>query len=174
MNPMSGCDIRLVFTLQPRDSTLQYKRCVHLWNKFPYIITLWEAIKIYFRQKPKLNLEILTFLEFQVVFTVSSFVVNVVNALLEPVSIQFRSAINAKLGHNLVIYQCQPGVRTRPCNRSTPNQWAWSIINVSPWTQALDRSKPNQCARPLTHSLRTRTQLLSCSNQYRVINWVYF
>ena len=28
-DPMSGCDIRLVFTLPPRDSTLQYNRCVH-------------------------------------------------------------------------------------------------------------------------------------------------
>ena len=28
MDPMSGCDTRLVFTLPPRDSTLQYKRCV--------------------------------------------------------------------------------------------------------------------------------------------------
>ena len=35
-----GCDIRFVFTLPPRDSTLQYKRCVHLWNNFPCIITL--------------------------------------------------------------------------------------------------------------------------------------
>ena len=26
---MSGFDIRLLFTLAPRDSTLQYKRCVH-------------------------------------------------------------------------------------------------------------------------------------------------
>ena len=32
--------IRLVFILPPRDSTLQYKRCVHLWNNFPCIITL--------------------------------------------------------------------------------------------------------------------------------------
>ena len=37
MNPMSGWDIRLVFTLLPRDSTLQYKSCVHLWNNFPCI-----------------------------------------------------------------------------------------------------------------------------------------
>ena len=29
MDPMSDFDIRLVFTLDPRDSTLQYKRCVH-------------------------------------------------------------------------------------------------------------------------------------------------
>ena len=29
MDPISGFDIRLVFTLPPRDSTLQYKRCVH-------------------------------------------------------------------------------------------------------------------------------------------------
>ena len=40
MDPMSGFDIRLVFTLPPRESTLHYKRCVHLWNKFPCIITL--------------------------------------------------------------------------------------------------------------------------------------
>ena len=44
MDHMSGCDIRLVFTLPPRDSTLQYKRCVHLWNKFPCIITLIKRI----------------------------------------------------------------------------------------------------------------------------------
>ena len=37
MDPMSGFDIRLVFTLPPRDSTLQYKRCVHFWNNFPCI-----------------------------------------------------------------------------------------------------------------------------------------
>ena len=29
MGPMSGFDIRLVFTLAPRYSTRQYKRCVH-------------------------------------------------------------------------------------------------------------------------------------------------
>ena len=28
----------LEFTLPPRDSTLQYKRCIHLWNNFPCII----------------------------------------------------------------------------------------------------------------------------------------
>ena len=26
--------------ITPKDSTLQYKRCVHLWNNFPCIITL--------------------------------------------------------------------------------------------------------------------------------------
>ena len=40
MDPKSGFYIHLVFTLPPRDSTLQYKRCVHIWNKFPCIITL--------------------------------------------------------------------------------------------------------------------------------------
>ena len=40
MDPMSDFDIHLVFTLPPRDSTLQYKRCVHLWNNFPCITTL--------------------------------------------------------------------------------------------------------------------------------------
>ena len=39
MDPMSDFDTRLVFTLPLRDSTLQYKRCVHLWNNFPCIIT---------------------------------------------------------------------------------------------------------------------------------------
>ena len=40
MDLKSGFDIRLVFTLPPRDSTLQYKRCVHIWKNFPCIITL--------------------------------------------------------------------------------------------------------------------------------------
>ena len=40
IDPMPDCDIRLVFTLPPRDSTLQNKRCVQLWNNFPCIITL--------------------------------------------------------------------------------------------------------------------------------------
>ena len=44
MDPMSGCDIRLMFTLPPRDSTLQYKRWVHLWNNFPCIITLQQGM----------------------------------------------------------------------------------------------------------------------------------
>ena len=42
--PCHGCDIRLVFTLPPRVSTLQYKRCVHVWNNFPYFITLGPCI----------------------------------------------------------------------------------------------------------------------------------
>ena len=33
MDPMKGFDISLLFTLPPRDSTLQYKRCVHFWKK---------------------------------------------------------------------------------------------------------------------------------------------
>ena len=40
MDPMSGFDIRLVFTLAPRDSTLQYTRCVHFWNNFPCVTSL--------------------------------------------------------------------------------------------------------------------------------------
>ena len=40
MDSMSDFDIHLVFTLPPRDSALQYKRCVHLWNNFPCITTL--------------------------------------------------------------------------------------------------------------------------------------
>ena len=34
---MSGCDIRLVFPFPPKYSTLQYKKCAHLWNNFPCI-----------------------------------------------------------------------------------------------------------------------------------------
>ena len=40
MDPISGFDIPLVFTLLPRDSTLQYKRCVHFWNNFPCLTIL--------------------------------------------------------------------------------------------------------------------------------------
>ena len=47
MDLMSGCDIRLVFTLPPRDSTLQYKRCLHLWNNFPCISTLSGIMSVY-------------------------------------------------------------------------------------------------------------------------------
>ena len=43
MDPMSGCDIRLVFTFPPKDSTLQCKKCVHLWNNFPCISTLGKV-----------------------------------------------------------------------------------------------------------------------------------
>ena len=42
-DPMSGCCIGLVFTLPPRDSTLQYKRCQLLWNNFPCICTLFQT-----------------------------------------------------------------------------------------------------------------------------------
>ena len=43
---MSGCDIRLVFTLSRpvHDSILNYKKCVHLWNNFPCISTLFQTI----------------------------------------------------------------------------------------------------------------------------------
>ena len=47
MDPMSDCDILLVFTLPPRDSTLQYKSYVHLWNNFPCIITLSITMNIF-------------------------------------------------------------------------------------------------------------------------------
>ena len=40
MDPMSDFHIRLVFTLPPRNGTLQNKRRVHLWNNFPCLITL--------------------------------------------------------------------------------------------------------------------------------------
>ena len=44
MDPMPGFDIRRVFKLPPRDSTLQYKSCIHLWNNFPCITTLVNMI----------------------------------------------------------------------------------------------------------------------------------
>ena len=40
MDLMSVFDIHLVFTLPSRDSTLQYKRCVHFWKNFPCITSL--------------------------------------------------------------------------------------------------------------------------------------
>ena len=37
----SVCDTpTLVFTLEPKDSTLQYKKFVHHWNSFPCIKTM--------------------------------------------------------------------------------------------------------------------------------------
>ena len=42
---VSCCDIRLVFTFPPKDSTLQYKKCVHFWNNFPFITSMRLAIK---------------------------------------------------------------------------------------------------------------------------------
>ena len=42
---LSGCDdIRLAFTLPPRDNTLQYKKCAHLWKNFPCNSTLGLVI----------------------------------------------------------------------------------------------------------------------------------
>ena len=40
MDFISGCDTRLVFTFPSKDSTLKYKKCVHLWNNFSCISTL--------------------------------------------------------------------------------------------------------------------------------------
>jgi len=47
MDPMSGSDIRLVFTLPPSDSTLKYKRSIHLWNNFLCIKSLYLIIYLY-------------------------------------------------------------------------------------------------------------------------------
>ena len=46
MDPMADFDIRLVYALPPRDSTLQYTKFVHLWNNFPCIITLVICIHV--------------------------------------------------------------------------------------------------------------------------------
>ena len=62
MDPMSGFDIRLVFTLPPRDSTMQYKRCVHLWNNFPCIITLFLVHTNVWRVKYYLTLYLKSFM----------------------------------------------------------------------------------------------------------------
>ena len=56
------------------------------------------------------------------------------------------------LGHKHFIDQCQTNGHdqlsmsswTQALNRSTPNQWAQSAINVPPWTQALNWSMPNR------------------------------
>ena len=56
MDPMSGFDIRLVFTLPPRESTQQYKRCVHFWNNFPCITSLLGATFITLKIKPSTKL----------------------------------------------------------------------------------------------------------------------
>ena len=57
MDPMSGFDIRLVFTLPPSNSTLQYKRCIHLWNNFPCIKSLvgGKVCLCYFKKSLVLN-----------------------------------------------------------------------------------------------------------------------
>ena len=49
IDQISSFDIRLVFTLPPRDSTLEYKRYVHLWNNFPCILTLY-VLMLYFSE----------------------------------------------------------------------------------------------------------------------------
>ena len=46
MDSMSGCDKRFVFTFPPKDSTLQYKKCLNLWNNFPCIIVPWLTPQI--------------------------------------------------------------------------------------------------------------------------------
>ncbi len=52
IDPMSACDIRPVFTLPTRDSTLQCKRCVHLWNSFPCIVTLLYSLYLTYNFGP--------------------------------------------------------------------------------------------------------------------------
>ena len=48
-----------MFTLPPRDSTLQYKRCVQLWNNSPYITPLiapsFYSISPWFPQLGQIN-----------------------------------------------------------------------------------------------------------------------
>ena len=41
MDPIPGCDIRLVFTLQTQRQYTAVRKCVHLWNNYHYIIILW-------------------------------------------------------------------------------------------------------------------------------------
>jgi len=47
IDSMSGFDIRLVFTFPPKDSALQYKKCVHLLNNFPCISTLINTMYLF-------------------------------------------------------------------------------------------------------------------------------
>ena len=44
MDPISGFYIRLVFTLPPRESKLQYKICVHFRNNFPALHPCYPLI----------------------------------------------------------------------------------------------------------------------------------
>ena len=47
MDPMSGCDIRLVFTLPPRENWFQYVRRVYETAiNFPYITTLLSTFRL--------------------------------------------------------------------------------------------------------------------------------
>ena len=53
---MSGFDIRLVFSLTPRDNTLQFIRCVYLWNNFPCIKSLILLVKLMWISKGSLKI----------------------------------------------------------------------------------------------------------------------
>ena len=87
MDSMSGCDIRLVFTLPPRDSTLQYKRCVHLWNNFPYITPLYLFIYLLFIYGKKSfcfsELKVLDLEELYLFISVSNLPVSLLSVITE-------------------------------------------------------------------------------------------
>jgi len=90
-------------------------------------------------------------------------VINLLQKLLSnPYLFGYHSAINTKPGHNLVSFQClhvykhliyqrqingrdelSLSPRTQSLNGSMPNQWARLAINVSQQTQALNQSMPN-------------------------------
>ena len=99
MDSMSGFDIRLVFTLPPRDSTLEYKRCVHLWNNFPYIISLEDitflSAKNYFFLKTFKTpfIKIILFSKFKYVYIVHSWLYKALCTVVNPTwhSINYRS-----------------------------------------------------------------------------------
>ena len=55
IDPTSGCEIRLVFTLQPTDSALQFKKYVHLWDL--YVIILCTYLSIYLSE-PSLHISV--------------------------------------------------------------------------------------------------------------------
>ena len=74
MDPMSSCNIRLVFTLPPRDSTLQYKRCVHFWKKLSlhYLLGLNSKMSSFLTWKWQLKKLCLCNIRFRTDFLVNS------------------------------------------------------------------------------------------------------
>ena len=69
--------------------------------------------------------------------------------------------------HKWVLSAINVSIGTQALNRSMPNHWARSAINVSTDT-SVQLSIPNQWGRSSIYLFRTRTGLLSRSNQ----SWV--
>ena len=132
MDSMSGCDIRLtlVFTLPPRDRTLQYKRCVHLRNNFPCIITLvmpdfqqysWHLCSI------KYELEIIFFVPLKCLFWFLAYNKRLRNWLKKHISIQKNDSIFHKFEQKG--YRCKKFIFKNVRQRSEFDCIAMSSLN---------------------------------------------